>query len=132
MTRFMTNRSTRVGVVVAVQLVIAVAMVIGADWAPENARRIFHSYFADLALPFGYYFLLTLVEDEVRFLQPWYGKALTVLSLVSASEVLQYFGIYALASVFDPFDFVACVSGVLLAVVFDVGVIAKLLRPSEG
>jgi hypothetical protein len=132
MTRCMTNRSTRVGVVVAIQLVIAVAMVIGADWAPENARRIFHSYFADLALPFGYYFLLTLVEDKVRFMRLWYGRALTVLSLVSASEVLQYFGIYALATVFDPFDFVAYVSGLLLAVVFDVGVIAKLLRPSEG
>ena len=128
----MTSRSTRVRVVVAIQLVIAVTMFSGADWAPENARRIFHSYFADLALPFGYYFLLTLVEDKLRFMQPWHRKALTVFSLVSASEVLQYFGIYALATVFDPFDFVAYMSGVLLAVVLDVGVIARLLRPSAG
>ncbi len=112
-------------IVVGIELVIATMFIIGADWAGPDARRLFHSYFADLALPFGFYFLLILNEEHFAFLRPWYSKALAVFSLVSISEIMQYFGIYALASVFDPVDFIMYASGVLLAAFVDLKVISK-------
>lgn len=98
---------------------------IGADWAGESVHRFFHNYFADIVLPFGYYFLLILIEDNFSFLRPWHNKALAIFLLVSTSEILQYFGIYALASVFDSIDFVMYASGVLLAAFVDIKVISK-------
>ncbi len=121
----MGTREKKKTIVIGIELFIALIFFIGADWTGENAHRFFHSYFADIALPFGFYFLLTLIEDKYFFLRPWYSKALVVFLLVSISEILQYFGIYALANVFDPFDFVMYVSGVLLAALADIRLISK-------
>jgi len=123
----MKNEIKKKVVVVGIELFIALLFVIGADWAGESAHQFFHNYFADIALPFGFYFLLTLIEDKYSFLRSWYGKALAVFLLVSTSEILQFFGIYALARVFDPFDFAAYTSGVLFAAFFDIQIISKIV-----
>ena len=102
-------------VVVITLLFIASLFIIGADWANEKIHRLYHSYFADIALPFGFYMLLVLVEDDCKPVRNGYVKAALVFALCSLSEILQYFGIYALASVFDPVDFIMYASGVLLA-----------------
>jgi len=115
----------KIAIVIGIQLFIALILFIGPDWAGESAHRLFHSYFADIALPFGFYFLLVLNEDTFLFLRPWHRKALAVFLLVSISEVLQYFGIYALATVFDPADFAMYAGGVLLAALVDTRVITK-------
>ena len=48
------------------------------------------------------------------------GKgALAVFLLCALSETLQYFGIFALARVFDPYDYLMYGAGVMLAVFFD-------------
>lgn len=106
-------------VVVITQLIIACLFVIGADWASDTIRRFFHSYFADIAIPFGFYFLLVLLEDKYKLLQKWYVKAATIFILCSISETLQFFGIYALATVFDPLDFAMYALGVVLAAIVD-------------
>jgi hypothetical protein len=111
----MEKRQKKITIVIGIELFIALFFFIGADWARESAHRFFYSYFADIAVPFGYYFLLILIEDSFSFLRLWHNKALAVFLLVSTSEILQYFGIYALARVFDPIDFVLYASGVLLA-----------------
>lgn len=110
---------TKKQVVVFNILIIAALFIIGADWANERIRILFHSYFADIAIPFGYYMLLFLVEDQYKPFQKWYTKALAIFLLCSISETLQYFGIYALARVFDPLDFIMYATGVLLAAFFD-------------
>jgi len=107
------------GVVIAIQIIIAVLFVIGADWAGDTAKRLFHSYFADIFLPFGFYFLLILNEDIFKFLRKWYIKALIIFLLCATSETLQYFSIYALATVFDPVDYLMYSTGVLLASMID-------------
>ena len=112
----MNNKKT---VVVITLLIIAGLFIIGADWASENIHRLFHNYFADIAIPFGYYLLLVLIEDKNKLLQKWHIKALAIFTLCSISETLQYFGIYALASVFDPFDYLMYATGVLLAAFTD-------------
>ncbi|HRY52691.1 MAG TPA: hypothetical protein P5089_02460 [Candidatus Portnoybacteria bacterium] len=115
----------KITIIVGIELSLALIFFIGADWASESVHRFFHSYFADIALPFGFYFLLIPNEDTFLFLRPWHNKALSVFLLVSTSEMLQYFGIYALATVFDPIDFVMYAGGVLLAALVDTKLISK-------
>jgi hypothetical protein len=115
-------------IIVGIELFIALIFVVGADWAGGNARRFFHNYFADIAVPFGYYFPLILVENRQKVLRPWYGKALAVFLLTATSEILQYFGVYALARVFDPLDFAMYAVGVLLAALVDTQVISRFYR----
>ncbi len=115
----------KVKIVIGIELLIALFFYIGADWAGEGVHRFFHNYFADIAVPFGYYFLLFLIEDRCSFLQPWRNKALAVFLLVSTSEILQYLGIYALARVFDPLDFMMYAIGTLLAAFIDIRVLSK-------
>lgn len=121
----METRQKKIAIVLGIEFVIALIFIIGADWASESVHRFFHSYFADIALPFGFYFLLILNEDSFSFLRPWYNKSLAIFLFVSTSEILQYFGIYALATVFDPIDFIMYASGVLLAALADTSLISK-------
>jgi hypothetical protein len=116
------------GVVLIIMFLIAAVFAIGADWAGHAAQRFFKSWFADIAIPFGYYFLLVLVEDQFRPLQKWFVKAIAIFALCSLSETLQYFGIYALASVFDPLDFVMYAIGVALAAFVDRIIFTRLFR----
>lgn len=105
--------------VILIVLLTAGLFIIGADWANATIRRLFHSYFADIAIPFCYYFLLVFVEDKQPWLRHWYYKAIVVFGLCATSETLQYFGIYAMASVFDPLDYVMYAAGVLVAALVD-------------
>ena len=118
-------------IIVCVQLLIAVGFVIGADWASDSFHQFFHSYYADITLPLGFYFLLKILEDKYPFLRPWYWKATAVFLLVSTSEILQFFGIYALAHIFDPFDFLAYASGVLSAAFIDRVLFTKVFNSWE-
>lgn len=113
-------------IVVITLLIIASIFLIGADWASETTHQLFHSYFADIAIPFGYYLLLTLLEDRYKLIQKWYIKAGAVFVLCALSETLQYFGVYALATVFDPLDYVMYALGVVLAVFVDKIIFKKM------
>lgn len=115
-------------IIVCVQLLIVLGFVIGADWASDSFHRFFHSYYADIALPLGFYFPLKILEDKYAFLRPWYWKAIAVFLLVTASEILQFFGIYAFARLFDPLDFLAYASGVLLAAFIDRALFTKVFN----
>lgn len=107
-------------------LIIAGIFVIGADWANETIHRFFHSYFADIIIPFGFYLLLILNEENFVFLKKWQVKAGTVFALCALSETLQYFDIYALARVFDPIDYVMYGLGVIFAVFVDRVILKKM------
>ncbi len=119
----MKNKKT---VVVFTLLIIASIFVVGADWAGEIASRFFHSYFADIAIPFGFYLLLVILDVEYKLFNHWCTKAFAVFLLCSLSETLQYFGVYALARVFDPLDYLMYAMGVVLAAVFDRIIFKKL------
>jgi hypothetical protein len=112
----MKNKKT---IVIITLLIIASLFIIGADWASKTVHILFHSYFADIAIPFGYYLLLVLVEDKYKPFQKWYTKASAVFILCALSETLQYFGVYALARVFDPLDYAMYALGLVLAALVD-------------
>lgn len=77
------------------------------------------SYFSDLVLPFGFYFLLALSEEKSGFLREWWGKAGTVFLMGTLAEVGQYFGLYILGRTFDAIDIAVYAAGVLLAAIVD-------------
>jgi len=67
----------------------------------NSSERIFilsASYFSDLALPFGFYFLLALSEEKSEFLREWWVKAGIVFLMAAIAEVGQYFGLYILGN----------------------------------
>ena len=113
-------------IVVAIELSVAGLIVLGSKLSDPALLMLYHWYFADVALPFGFYFLLTMLEDRFPVLQPWWGKAAAIFALCASSETLQYFGIYALARTFDPVDYLAYGIGVLLAALVDRQVLARL------
>jgi hypothetical protein len=120
----MKNKKT---IVVITLLFIASIFVIGADWASETLHQLFHSYFADIAIPFGFYFLLVLLEERYTLIKKWYIKVGAVFFLCTLSETLQYFGVYALARVFDPLDYVMYALGAVLAAFTDRVIFKRML-----
>ena len=115
----MSKKSKKIALVVGLQLVIAFFFISGADRACPAAYIVYQSYFADISLPFGFYFLLSLLENQHPLFEKWWVKALSVFAFCTASEVLQYFGIFALARVFDPVDILVYGVGVLSAALVD-------------
>ena len=77
------------------------------------------SYFSDLALPFGFYFLLAEMEEKTEFLRKWWIKAGIVFLMATLAEIGQYFGLYILGRTFDPIDIAVYAAGVLLAALVD-------------
>jgi hypothetical protein len=113
-------------VVSAIMLLIATLHIFGPPrQAPNSWHDWYYSYFSDLALPFGFYFLLCLAEANVPQLRPWWLKAGLVFGAATTAEVLQFFGIYALGVTFDPLDIAAYAVGVLLAVMLEQGIFKR-------
>ena len=115
----MGNKTKKVILIVGLQLVIATFFILGAEKANRSLYILYQSYFADIFLPFGFYFLLSLVEDQYPLFKKWWVKALSIFVLCTTSEILQYFGIFALARVFDPIDILMYGAGVSLAAFVD-------------
>ena len=80
---------------------------------------LYYSYFSDILVPFGFYFLLALSEFSIRPLRSWWAKAIIVFLAATTTEILQAFGVPLLGLTFDPLDIVMFGAGVLLAVIVD-------------
>ena len=110
----------RAAVVIPVILVIALIHVFRVGtYLDGTLFALYYSYFSDIIIPFGMYFLLCLNEVSIRFLQDWRVKALLVFAIASLAEVMQAFGVPLLGQTFDPLDFVMFGVGVLLAAFVD-------------
>ena len=114
-------------VVISLQVVVVVLFILGTKISIQSLRIFYYSYFADLFIPFGFYFLLFPIQDKHSLFEKWQAKALSIFLLCASSEILQFFGIYALARVFDLLDFLMYGIGVLTAAFVDRKVFAKYL-----
>ena len=112
--------------IIILEIVIATIFILGSKISNQIISTFHDRYFADIVIPFSYYFLLKLIEREFPKLKPWFVKAILVFLLCALSETLQYFRIYALASVFDPIDYVMYGVGVILAAFIDRRLFKKL------
>ncbi len=116
----MTTRSIRKAVGLTIIAVIALLHVFSlANYLDGDWRSWYYSYFSDLILPFGMYFLLCIAEFNVTLLHQWYVKSGVIIGVTVLAEVLQYNGIYAFGTTFDPIDILMYVLGVGIAVVVD-------------
>lgn len=108
------------------EIVIAIIFVLGSNISDPAIRTFYSRHFADIVIPFSFYFLLIPVEGKHPKLKPWFVKAILIFLLCALSETLQYFGIYALASVFDPVDYAMYGIGVIVAAFMDRQLFKKL------
>ena len=114
-------------VVISLQILVVVLFILGTKLSAQSLRIIYYSYFADVFIPFGFYFLLFPLQSKYSLFEKWQVKALAIFLLCASSEILQFFGIYALARVFDLLDFVMYGIGVLIAAFVDRKLLAKYL-----
>jgi len=123
----MINFTYKVVVIIAIQLVIALIHIfrLGQIFNGE-LYKLYYSYFSDIILPFGIYFLLCLNEFSIPVLRDWRVKAIIVFSATTTAEILQYFGIYALGITFDIIDIIMYGIGVFMAVLCDRLVFTRL------
>jgi hypothetical protein len=98
--------------------------------------KLYISFFNDLALPFGFYFLLCLLEKWFPALQRWQVKCFLAWSLPASFEIGQF--IYQKSGLtqilmmyggaFDPLDLVAYAAGGLLAALLERRVLARVFK----
>jgi hypothetical protein len=79
----------------------------------------YYSYFSDIIIPFGMYYLLCLNDFHIPFLRSWIVKAVLVFGIASFTEIMQAFGIPLLGGTFDPIDIVMFGVGVLAAAIVE-------------
>lgn len=104
-------------IIIGIEFVLGVLHIVGIGrYASKSVFILSASYFSDLALPFGFYFLLILNEENAPILRKWWVKACTVFLLATLCEIGQFFGLYLLGRTFDPIDIAVYAAGVLLAV----------------
>jgi hypothetical protein len=88
--------------------------------------NLYYSYFSDLILPFGCYFLICAEEMYFPFLRHWEVKLALAFGLPAIPETCQYFGLPVLGITFDPLDYLMYAIGALAAVVVDTQVFSRL------
>ena len=59
----------KIAIVSGIEFFIAIIFFVGADWTSDPVHLFFHAYFADIAIPFSFYFLLVMPEDNLSFLR---------------------------------------------------------------
>ena len=118
----------RTAVVVSILLLIALVHLFRVGtYLRGPLFTLYYSYFSDIVVPFGMYFLLCLNDVHVRSLRDWRVKTVLVFGATSSTEVMQAFGIPLLGQTFDPLDFAMFGGGVLLAALVDRFLLDRLL-----
>ncbi|MBT5928408.1 MAG: hypothetical protein HOH33_17535 [Verrucomicrobia bacterium] len=120
----------RVRVIAAIVIMVTIAAIhafrIGS-YLDGYLYICYYSYASDLMLPFGSYFLLSMNELQFKFLHQWHVKALTVFSVMTFSEMLQFFGISFFGVTFDIVDILMYGIGAIFAALLDKQVFERLI-----
>lgn len=87
----------------------------------------YYSFASDLILPFGAYFMLSMVEIQFRFLRKWFVKAFIVFVVMTFSEIMQIFGFYFFGVTFDILDILMFGIGVFIAVLIDTQIFERFM-----
>lgn len=117
----------RITVIISMILVIALAHIVGVGRHFQGVTFNFlQSYFSDIVIPFGFYFLLCADEQWIPILRRWEVKWAVMILLPSIAETCQYFGIPVLGSTFDPLDYLMYAIGATLAAIVDMHVFPRI------
>jgi hypothetical protein len=119
----------RRSVIVSMMLLIALAHIIDIGRHLQGTLfNLFKSYFSDIVLPFGFYFLLSMEEQRISVLKRWEAKLVIMFVIPSIAETCQYFGIPVLGSTFDPLDYLMYAIGATFAAIVDTQVFPRILN----
>jgi len=110
----------RILIIILIQIIIALihAFRLGQIFNGQ-VYNLYYSYFSDLILPFGAYFLLSINDARIPVLRQWYVKAGIIFSLTTFAEICQLFGFDVLGVTFDPVDFIMYGIGILTAAIVE-------------
>ena len=117
-------------VIVAVSILLIIAAIHAfrlGSYVDSDSKILYYSYFSDVTIPFGIYFLFCLNEIQIKLFRPWLIKLIIVFGFSTLSEILQFFDIYFLGETFDPYDIIAFAIGTGLAVFFDIVIFSNYL-----
>jgi hypothetical protein len=121
------DSSKRRAVVFSIMALIAAVHIFRlGSYLQGELHAFYYSYFSDVIIPFGFYFLLCLTEQHVPVLRHWEVKLAIAFLTPSIAETCQYFGIPVLGSTFDPLDYLMYGIGALSAAVVDVQVFSRV------
>ncbi len=116
-------------VVVSMMLLIAAAHIIGiGNYLPGELYKLYYSYFSDFIMPFGFYFLFCMAEQNIAVLRRWQVRLGLAFVLPAAAETLQFFGVYALGITFDPLDYVMYAAGAACAAIIDTQLFPRIFN----
>jgi len=100
-------------------IIAAVHLLRLGSYLQEGSYHLYYSYFSDIILPFGFYFLLCESERKVPVLRHWGAKLAITFLTPSIAETFQHFGIPVLGSTFDLLDYFMYALGAISAVMVD-------------
>jgi hypothetical protein len=122
------KNNKRIFVVTLAILVAIIHFIIGPNYKGPF-KNFLSGYLIDILLPFFLYFLFTLRFNRIK------QKILVgvgILSFAVAIEYLQYRAIGIFGSTFDPYDFLAYLTGIVSAILFDLIVLDKIIRKKQS
>jgi hypothetical protein len=121
------QQKKRQAVVIGIMLLIAAAHIFRlGSYLPGELYNLYYSYFSDFIIPFGFYFLFCMSEQGLPWLRRWQVKLGVTFLLPAIAETLQFFGIDALGSTFDPLDYGMYAAGAACAAIVDTQVFPRL------
>jgi len=126
--RIRLKNNKRLFVIILAILVAIIHFIIGPNYNGPF-KSFLSGYLIDILLPFFLYFLFTLKLNRIK---QKILVGLGILSLATAIEYLQYRAIGIFGSTFDPYDFLAYLTGVVSAILLDLMVIDKILRKKQA
>jgi len=69
----MKSSQKKKNIIIGIEILLGLMHVVGIGRNSNESMFILSAnYFSDLALPFGFYFLLMVSEDKVAFMQKWW------------------------------------------------------------
>jgi hypothetical protein len=118
----------KVGVAIIILVLIATMHILRiGSYLQGSLYTLYYSFFSDIALPFGAYFLLCINERSFPFLGGWLAKASITFGAAAFAETMQAFGIPILGTTFDPLDYMMYALGTLAAALMDKQVFERFL-----
>jgi hypothetical protein len=96
------------------------------NYLPGELSHFYYSYFSDLILPFGGYFLLCATEFKLPILRQWRPKLLISILVHALAETFQFFGLPVFGSTFDPNVYLMYAIGAILAAIIDIQVFPRI------
>lgn len=118
---------------ILIVLLVALLHIIGpGHWFHGSYRDLYYSYFSDVAIPFAFYFLLSIAERNWPLVSGWKMKATLILGGCVLAESLQYFHVHFLGTVFDPLDVIAYIIGIAAAIVVDELLLQRLKKSAHA